>query len=135
MLVWFCYRYWQLNQGEWKRPLLKEIVESKLTNKILYKHLLSLFSLGSDYSKSYFEKKHWVKISHSGPDKIIFQHIYKEENENQNSESKEITGFYSKFLIFLCGFWVCIRHPHAATYFVPYALFFWAVILGFTSKP
>lgn len=131
LLLWFCFRYWVVHQGSWRQAFTNEITCMEDINFIYYKYLKKRFELSDDYSHSYFEDRHWVKMSNQGVTKLVFQHIYKKEGtEGQLSEVLEATTFMDKLVVFICGVVTFFRRPSLSGYFIPYLLFAWAVFLG-----
>ena len=130
LLFWFCYRYWLVHQGSWKKGYCQEMTKDNGVAKIAYARMKKKFELGEDYSASYFPGKHWLKFSGKGPENLVFQHIYRRENGQQNSESREISGFADRVIILICGLWLFFRQPTLSTYFIPYIMFMCSAALG-----
>ncbi len=89
------------------------------------------FGLGTDYSNSHYADKHWIQIfSEYDYPAISFRHICKEDSGKQKVISEKIEGFLDWFFIVLCSIFLFFRRPTLSSYFIPYALCFWAILLG-----
>jgi hypothetical protein len=127
-LFWFCYRYWLLQQGAWKSAYINELVQEGCVF-IFYKHLIKKYGLTNDFTKSQFPNKHFFRLSTSGNNKLQFKYIY-ENSGQQKIDAKDVQGIKDYFYILLCIVYLFIRMPTLSTYFVPYFLFCFAIVLG-----
>ena len=129
MLIWFLYRYWVTNQNSWKEPYCQEMTQIEFSG-LINRYVSNRFQLKKDYSHSYFENKHWVKFASQGPDKIVFQHLSKNDTGTQRQRALEITTILDKLIVLCCSIFVCFKKPTLTGYFVPYFLCALAVLLG-----
>ncbi|MFT6910718.1 MAG: hypothetical protein ACJAS1_007451 [Oleiphilaceae bacterium] len=129
-LFWFCYRYWLLQQGTWKDAYRNELVNGDCVF-VFYKHLIKKYGLTNDFTKSQFPDKHFLQLMDSGNDKKLqFRYIYKDGSGQQKIDVKDVQGIKDYFYILLCIVYLFIRKPTLSTYFVPYFLFCFAIVLG-----
>jgi len=132
LLVWFVFRYWLTNQGDWKKAFYTEIKKNSPMG-IFQRHLTKRFGLVNDYSHSYYENRHLFSIDgdpHSG---LSFNHIYKEVNGSQKRSTIKADTFMDKAFILICTLYMIIRKPTLSGYFMPYILTIWAVALGVSN--
>jgi hypothetical protein len=129
LLLWFGFRYWLLNKGSWKEPLVNELCSRETCSAIYYPHLIKLFGLSEDYSLSYYKDRHWVKLEKSSVNLVEFKHIFRSESGQQLSKKLEAETISDKIIIFRCIVELFFRQPTISGYFVPYFIFLWALFL------
>ncbi len=133
LLIWFCYRYWLVHQGSWRKGYFEELSTNECSF-IYYKYLLNKFGLTDDYTKSLYEDRHLVYIDTHSP-ALTFKHVYtktgnRRVGSDQASDTIEISSFWDRWVVFLCSAYLFFRRPSLSSYFTPYLLFVFAVALG-----
>jgi len=129
ILFWFCFRYWLLNHNNYKESLFIEM-DSTTVSLFFYKYLVSRFGLSSNFSNSYYQDRHWVKVCKSAPPGIKFQHTYKAGTGHQQNEFIEIETIADKFHLIGHAVIIAFCKPTISGYFTPYVLFLAAILLG-----
>jgi hypothetical protein len=127
-LVWFQFRYWLTHQGGWRAPFYSELDYVPIF--IYSRYLAKKFNLSDDYSRSYYPDRHSLGISNRHGTNVKFMHMYKNEENGQFTELKEIETWSDKVLIVISAIYLFFRKPSLSEYFIPYFLFIWAVSLG-----
>lgn len=128
-LFWFCFRYWLVMQNSWNKEFSKEVSNNNLS--IFYFYFMYKFNLPNDTIKPYFENKHWFGIEFFEYKKIFkISHTYDDSNGKQKRDHKKMASFIDQLIILIYVIYLFFRRPSLSTYYVPYLLFTYAVVLG-----
>ena len=128
LLGWSMFRYWLIHQGEWKKDFYAEL--SYVPNFFYNNYLTRRFKLTDDFSRSYYDNRHWFMFDSNLGNNLKFQHVFKSETNAQLNETKDITTLGDKALLSVCAIYIFFRKPSLSGHFVPYFLFLWACGLG-----
>lgn len=130
MLGWFCLRYWQTSQGDWRSPWAIEM-RSSTPSLFVHSYLVSRFDLPKDdFKGSPHENRHDVSMDNNGA-RVGFRHCFYKNGSHTISEIPACELHYKdNALIFFCSLYMFFRKPTLSAHFSPYILTVVAVFLG-----
>lgn len=130
ILFWFFFRYRLTNREKFKENYLEEI--TKAPNKIHINYYNKLFELDLDLKNI---KNHIFEVkTNKNNGNIEFQYHQMTAGNNNHNSKRHIASSFSDYVhIMKLSIWALLNKPAISGYFVPYLLFFGAIILGANS--
>jgi len=109
LLAWFAFRYWLVHQGAWTKEYYSDL---SIMPKWLYEtYAIKKLGLGSDYSRSYHNDRHWITVSASR-NGITLSNIFKKEDETQDRKDFKVNSLVRFFLVFSGTIYILFKKPN-----------------------
>jgi hypothetical protein len=132
LLGWFCFRYWQVHQGEWKEKFGLEVTKGGIDCTSFFRNYLNK-KIKASYDSSFtgFENLYKVELATTGINNTLYFKCFLKNEANQKKErSFIISSNPDRFIFFRYAIRMSVRCSSVPGYFVPYLLFFTAFFLG-----